>query len=41
MFLYYRSKDVLEDPELKGKKRPWAEQEFFSMWSRAARHPRL
>ena len=41
MFLYYRSKDVLEDPDLKGKKRPWTEQKFFRMWSRAARHPRL
>jgi L-lactate dehydrogenase complex protein LldF len=41
MFLYYRSKDVLSDSEMKGKKRPWAEEKFFRMWSRAATHPWL
>jgi L-lactate dehydrogenase complex protein LldF len=41
MFLYYRSKDVLKDLDLKGRKRPWTEQKFFRMWGRAARHPRL
>lgn len=41
LFLYYRSKDVLEDPDLKGKKRPWSEEKFFRMWSRAATRPWL
>ena len=41
MFLYYRSNDVLGDPDLRGKKRPWAERQFFKMWSRAASRPWL
>lgn len=41
MFLYYRAKDVLGDPDLKGKKRPWAEENIFKMWSRAATRPWL
>jgi len=41
MFLYYRAKDVLEDPDLKGKKRPWIEEKFFKMWGRAAIRPWL
>ncbi len=41
MFLYFRAKDVLGDPDLKGKKRPWAEEKFFKMWGRAATRPWL
>jgi len=41
MFLYYRAKDVLGDPELKGKKRPWVEEKFFKMFGRAATRPWL
>jgi len=41
MFLYYRAKDVLEDPDLKGMKRPWVEEKFFKMWGRAASRPWL
>lgn len=39
MFLYYRAKDVLGDPDKKGKKRPWSEEQFFRMWTRAATRP--
>jgi len=41
LFLYYRAKDVLEDPDLKGQKRPWAEEKFFKMWGRAVTRPWL
>jgi L-lactate dehydrogenase complex protein LldF len=41
MFLYYRAKDVLADPAMQGKGRPWAEEKFFKMWTRAATRPWL
>jgi len=41
LFLYYRSKDVLEDPIFKSKDRPWAERQFFRIWSFAASAPWL
>ena len=39
LFLYYRAKDVLGDPEFKSVDRPWAERQFFKMWSWAASTP--
>jgi L-lactate dehydrogenase complex protein LldF len=41
LFLYYRAKDVLEDPDLKGQKRPWVEEKIFKMWGRAVTRPWL
>jgi L-lactate dehydrogenase complex protein LldF len=41
LFLYYRAKDVLGDPNFKSKDRPWAERQFFKMWSWAASRPWL
>ena len=35
IFLYYRAKDVLGDPYLKGKKRPGSEVGFFKVWTAA------
>jgi L-lactate dehydrogenase complex protein LldF len=35
MFLYYRAKDVMEDPYFQGVKRPWMENRFFQAWSLA------
>jgi L-lactate dehydrogenase complex protein LldF len=41
LFLYYRAKDVLGDPNFKSKDRPWAERQFFRMFGRAASTPWL
>lgn len=35
MFLYFRAKDVMEDPFFQGQKRPGAEKRFFQAWSLA------
>jgi L-lactate dehydrogenase complex protein LldF len=39
LFLYYRTKDVLGDPNFKSVDRPWMERQFFKMWSWAASTP--
>jgi len=39
LFLYYRAKDVLGDPDFKSKDRPWVERQFFKMWGWAASTP--
>jgi len=38
MFLYYRAKDVLDDPYFRARKRPPAEKRFFKAWSMAVNH---
>ena len=35
MFLYYRAKDVMDDPYFQGQRRPWVEKRFFQAWSLA------
>ena len=35
MFLYYRAKDVMDDPYFQGQRRPWVEKRFFQGWSMA------
>ncbi|MBP1723494.1 MAG: hypothetical protein H6Q44_1199 [Deltaproteobacteria bacterium] len=39
LFLYYRAKDVLGDPNFKSVNRPWMERKFFKMFSWAAATP--
>ena len=39
LFLYYRAKDVLGDPNFKSVDRPWVERQFFKMFGWAASTP--
>ncbi|MGE5253750.1 MAG: lactate utilization protein B [Planctomycetaceae bacterium] len=39
LFLYYRAKDVLRDPDFKSVDRPWMERQFFKMFGWAASTP--
>jgi L-lactate dehydrogenase complex protein LldF len=39
LFLYYRAKDVLGDPNFKSVDRPWTERQFFKMFGWAASTP--